>query len=559
MRKNTAFKITGIILSLALFTLSFVGCSKKTVTENEILLDDLGEKEYVQQRYDTMAEKVRKEETVYVNLTQDGKVKQVNVTDWLHTDTPQTKIQDLSPLSDIRNIKTLATPQTDGEYLYWDMDTTDIYYSGVSSSEPPVKISIKYYLDDVEMSAQDIAGKSGNIKIVIKADNTLKKTVKIEGQDCTISCPMILAGGMIMKDNVFKNITVDNGTTVSDGAKQIVFFVGIPGIDESLGLSSFKSSLIDKSVYSDSYTISATAENFELGNIMFAVMPFSSLGSFGNGSLPDSVDELKNILSDIESVQTALTSLDLNRIIDLLYGDSNKIESMMGAVEEAVTIYSENEKLIKTFGKYMTDENIAKLNRLASDLDNADLEQISKTLNDPAIMALLDVLPQLSSSLSGVSAITKDLNDIIPVLQAMSQDMKDPEIQTSVDNLPQTLERLKKVLDTIDENKEIIEVIGDLSSENSSAKLDAIMNTAEKYSNLGDMTDAETKTLAGRIKEWLSFGESYDIFTQKADKTESSVLFTYKTDAISLPVQASASVETSENAGFIQRIKNLFK
>lgn len=558
MRKTSALKIISLILSLIILTASFAGCSKKNATDNEILLDYSGKEEYVQQSYDSFCESYRKEETVYINLTSDGKVKQVSVTDWLHTDTPQTKIKDISPLSDIRNVKSLTKAISDGEYLYWDMDTTDIYYSGMSSQEPPIMLNIKYYLDDVEMSAEDIAGKSGNVKIVVNAQNTLKKNVKIEGKECTICCPMLLAGGTIMLDSTFKNISVTNGTTVSDGAKQIVFFVGIPGIDESLGLSAMNISLLDKSMYSDSFTISATVENFELGNMMFAVMPISSLGSFGNGSLPGSVDEIKNILSDIEGIQSALTGLDLNKIIDILYGDSNKLENMINSVEEAVTLYNENEKLIKTFGKYMTDENLEKLSKLANDLEKADLNQISETLSDPTVVALLNILPQLSSSLSDVSLIANDLNEIMPVLQAMSQDMQDPEIQASLDKLPQTLEKLKNILDTIEENKDLIEMIGDLSSDESTQKLEAIMKTAEKYSGISDLSDAQTRTLAGRMKEWISFGSSYDIFTQKLENTPSSVLFTYKTDAIKIPVQASQSAQETQKTGFVQRIKNLF-
>ena len=34
------------------------------------------------------------------------------------------------------------------------------------------------------------------------------------------------------------------------------------------------------------------------------------------------------------------------------------------------------------------------------------------------------------------------------------------------------------------------------------------------------------------MREWLAFGEEYDIFTQRTESTESSVAFVYKVQAI---------------------------
>ena len=559
MRKQTVLKSISIALAAALVVTSFAGCSKKAATDNEILLDDSGEKKYVEQNYERIAENVRKEETVYVNLKKDGSVEQVSVTDWLHTDTPQTKIMDTSSLKDVRNIKSLAEAHKDGDFLYWNMDTTDLYYSGTTDQKPPVQFKITYYLDGTEISADDIAGKSGNVKMVIKAENTLKRNVRIDSKKYTVCCPMLLAGGMILPEDVFTNISVENGSTLSDGAKQIAFFVGIPGMDESLGLSSLQSSLIDASMYSDTFTITAQAQNFQLGNMMFAVMPFSSLGSFGNGSLPNTIDEVKGVLSDIENIRAAMHGLDLNKIINMLYGDSNKIEDMMNAVEEAVTLYSQNEKLIKTFGKYMTQENLQKLGKLVDDLENADLEQISSTLNDPAVQVLLKILPNLSASFSDLSTIANDLNDVMPIMQAMSQDMDDPEVKASLEKLPQTLEKLKSILAVMEQNQDMLEMVGSLADADNSKKIDAIMKTAEKYTGAANLSEAQTKALTGRMKEWLTFGMEYDISTKKTDTEKSSVLFTYKTEAIEVPVTVAQTAQETQEVGFLQRIKNMFR
>ena len=561
MRKNTGIKAVSAVLAGVLMATTFVGCQKKSVTDNAILNEALGNAQYVQQEYATIAEKVKKDETVYVNAKADGAVYKVNVTDWLHTDTPQVRIADTSNLKNIQNVKTLTQPVEKDGMLYWDMDTTDLYYSGVTEAQPPVSFTIKYFLDGTEMTADEIAGKKGNVAIQITVSNSLKKKVTVSGKSYEITCPMLVAGGTILPEDTFSNIAIDYGTAMSDGAKQIVFFAGIPGIDESLGLSELNMSVIDKSMYTDTYTITAYTECFSLGNMMFAVMPFSSVGALGNGGLTDSIDSVKEVLTDVEKIQTAMNGLDVQKMIDLLYGDSNKIEEIMGAVEKASVLYSENEKMLKVLGGYMTDENMEKLDKLVTDLNNTDMEAVSETLSDPKMKQLLALLPKLSSSLSDIAVLAEDLNAVMPIFESLSADMEDPEIQKSMENLPETLTKLNEIVAVLNENKELLETLGALASEDNIKQIEALMETADKYADLGSLSEEQTETLAGRMKEWINFGSTYDIFTQKPEQMTSSVMFTYKTDGISAPeaVQTAATAtEKSEDNKFVAWFKGLF-
>ncbi len=558
MFNSKAKKAISVGLTVSLLALSFAGCGKQKTTGNEILDDAQGIQTYTQQTYTTLAENVKKQETVYINLGTDGTVEKINVTDWLHTDTPQTVIEDVSSLESITNVKTLTPADIRDGKIYWDMDTTDLYYSGTTDKASPINISIHYYLDDVEMTADEIAGKSGNVKIQIDTSSALKKTVSIQGKNYDIYCPLLLVGGMILPEENFSNINITNGTAISDGSKQIAFFTGVPGADESLGLSALNLSMLN-SIAAESFTITATATNFELGNIMFSAVPLSAVGSIGTGSLPESVDDIKGVLSDFEDVQKALNGLDINNVISVLYGDSNKFEELIGSVNTAVRLYQENEKLLKTVSTYMTDENLQKLEKLANDLNATDLDAISQTLNDPAVAALLKVLPQLSSSLSEVSTLANDLNEVMPILQSLSNDMDDPEIQKSLENMPETLNELQGVLKTIEDNKEILEMVNELSSEDKAAQVDALMKTVSKYTTLDTLSEANQQLLAEKMKAWLTYGNEYDIFTEKTDRMTSNVIFTYKVNAISAPVQETTqNGEATEKVGFFTRVKNLF-
>lgn len=561
MRKQIWIKTVSGLLAGALLCTSFAGCQKKAVTENQVLNQELGSAQYEQQEYSTIAEHAKKEETVYVNTKSDGTVYNVLVTDWLHTDTPQVRVQDISNLRDIQNVKSLTTPVVKDGALYWDMDTTDLYYSGTTETQPPVTFAIRYFLNGKEKSAEEIAGQKGEVTIEITVSNSLRKKVNIAGKNYEITCPMLVAGGTILSEDTFSNIAIDNGTVMSDGAKQIVFFTGVPGIDESLGLSDLNISLLDKSMYANTYTITAYTECFALGNLMFAVLPFSSVGALGNGGAVESIESVKDVLTDVEKIQAALNGLDMQKTIDLLYGDSNKLEEIMGVVTEATQLYSENEKMLKVLGGYMTEENTAKLNKLITDLNNTDLEAVSETLSDPQMRMLLTLLPKLSESLSGMAALADDLNDVMPIYQSLAKDMEDPEIQKSIDNLPQTLTQLQHIVSVLENNKELLENLGTLASGDKAAQIEVIMDTAEKYIGSVNLSQDQTQVLAERMKAWLNFGNEYTIFTEKTAQMTSSVLFTYKTDAIEKPettADITAAPEETEDNKFVAWVKGLF-
>lgn len=532
MRKNIVFKLLCVVLAMSMFILAAAGCGKKT-TGNEILDVYSGKKEFKQTEYSEIAESFKKQETVYVNLAPDGTTTNITVNDWIHTDRPQVRVADVSNLKNIRNVRNLVSPVTNDKNIFWDMDTTDLYYSGETDTEPPVTFKIRYFLEGAEMTPEQIAGKKGNVKIQIEAKNNLTMPAKIKGKDYTISCPMIMIGGTILSENVFSNISIDNGSMISDGDKQILFFFGVPGMDESLGISELGLEFIDYSLYSSTYCITAYTENFELGNLMFSVLPLASIGNLGNGGLPTSVESIKKVIGDIENIQKALTGLDIDKIVNLLYGDTNKLEDLLDAVGDAVRLYEENEKLIKVIGKYMTDENLAKLDKLAKDLEKTDMNAVANTLNDPAVMALIKILPQLSSSLSSFSVLAQDLNDVMPILQAMMKEMdSDPEVKKSLENLPQTLTELKRILNVIEQNKELLDAIADLSKADSADKLAAIMETADKYADIGSLGDSDTDLLSERVKQWVTLGMQYKIFTECPIQAQSSVMFVYKTAAV---------------------------
>ena len=560
MRNKLILRIVSAALAGTVLCMSFAGCKKQeNVTDNEILKDGMGNTDYVQQEYKDTVDKYKKDETVYINARPDGSVYQVKVTDWIHTDKPQVRVSDVSDLGDIVNVKTLTKPVFKDDKLFWDMDSTDLYYSGTTKKTPPVSVKIDYYLNGKKMTPDEIAGKKGDVKIVLNVESNLKKNLTVDGKKYTITCPMLFLGGTFLPEDYFSNISIDFGTAVSDGSKQLVFFAGIPGIDESLGLSELNLTMLDKKMYTSTYTITAHTENFELSNFMFAAVPFSAV-SMGNGGLSGNISEIQTVLSDIEQIEKSLNGLNVDEIVSILYGDSNRIESILGAVSKASRLYNQNEKMLKVLAGYMTDDNLKKLDKLVTDLEKADMDAINKTLSDPKLQQLLSLLPQISGSLADISVLADDINDVMPIFQKLAADMEDPAIKKSIDKLPQTLKDLSDILNVLQQNRDILDTVSGILNGADMKEIQAIMNTADKYINADTMDEKQAKILAQRAKAWIEYGNTYNIFTKKAEGTTSSVLFTYKTDALKAPdkEENKQQEEIKKANPVVSWFKNLF-
>ncbi len=114
-----------------------------------------------------VSENTPKEEVVYINLNADGSVKEIYVVNIFDLDTDG-KIIDYGRYESIRNMTTNEKLGYSGDTVTVDAKAGKLYYEGkLSSKAMPWNIAIKYFLDGKEYKANEIAGKSGNLKITI--------------------------------------------------------------------------------------------------------------------------------------------------------------------------------------------------------------------------------------------------------------------------------------------------------------------------------------------------------------------------------------------------------
>lgn len=237
-----------------------------------------------------------KTETVYSVLNADGSISDTIVSSWLHDEDGINNIKETLNLTDVKNIKSNEKPSKDGNTYTWNAKGNDVYYEGTGTKQLPVSVKLRYELDGQEMSAKDMEGKSGHLKLTISFTNNYSEVKNINGKSIVIH-PSYLAGGMLnMSTGNFTNVKCESGKIVNDGTNEMLAFANIPGLNETLrsaGLDKVNNQL----GIGDDVTVEADVNNFDLGSIMVGMTNEIDLASELNGigsvsELTDGIDQL---------------------------------------------------------------------------------------------------------------------------------------------------------------------------------------------------------------------------------------------------------------------------
>lgn len=237
-----------------------------------------------------------KTETVYSVLNSDGSISDTIVSSWLHDEDGINNIKETLNLTDVKNIKSNEKPSKDGNTYTWNAKGNDVYYEGTATKQLPVSVKIRYELDGQEMSAKDMEGKSGHLKLMISFTNNYSEVKNINGKSIVIH-PSYLAGGMLnMSTGKFSNVKCESGKIVNDGTNEMLAFANIPGLNETLRSAGLDK--VNKQLgISDDVTVEADVNDFDLGSIMVGMTNeidlASELGEIGSVSeLTDGIDQL---------------------------------------------------------------------------------------------------------------------------------------------------------------------------------------------------------------------------------------------------------------------------
>lgn len=372
---------------------------------------------------------IKKDETVYTILKKDGTVEKNIVSEWLSGDGSLDKINDQSILKDIKNVKGDEKPTINGEKVTWDTTKEDLYYQGKTDKQLPITTDIEYELNGRSVTADEIKGQSGKVKITIRLKNNEARNVKIAGENRTVYVPFITATEILMPRENFKNIKTSSGKTVDDGKTSSITAVSSPGLEASLDMGGDYSDIFDK--ISSTITIEADANDFKVPEIMIAATSdMSSLEDIDSdsdlGDITSMIDKLKDagkeLLNGTEQLYNGTTELATNYEkfdagTQTLSGGIQTLTNGVGLIGRNVPMLNQGaQKLMNgierlsagqdkfTTGVSMYVENTGNLYNAYSDIDNgiknaaAGAEQLSSALSNAGSSG--GGLSELSGSIS---------------------------------------------------------------------------------------------------------------------------------------------------------------
>ncbi|MDO4399359.1 MAG: hypothetical protein Q4D27_00240 [Coriobacteriia bacterium] len=238
-----------------------------------------------------------KSESVYVFSNADGSVKNTVVTNWLKNTKEAASIHDISSLTDIENTEGEETFEAKGESLVWQADGKDIYYQGNTNKKVPVELKVTYWLDGVETSAADMAGKSGHVKIRFDYKNNSYSTEYIDGAARTVYTPFMCITGMILDNDTFKNVKTKHAKSMNDGDRTLVGGYALPGLQEDLDLDADD---VDIPSY---FEIEADVTDFEMGTtatlVSTSLMDSLNTEEISDDDVSDSLNELGDAMGKL--------------------------------------------------------------------------------------------------------------------------------------------------------------------------------------------------------------------------------------------------------------------
>lgn len=271
------------------------------------------------------AQKISKDESVYVNADESGATTKITVSNWLKNAGINGTINDESDLKDIQNVKGDETFTQNGDDVQWSAGSNDIYYQGTTDKELPVGVEIKYELDGKEIAAKDLLGQSGKLKITVSYTNKSKSTQTINGEKQEMYTPFVMATGIILPDDKFSNVEVDDGKIINEGSNNIVVGFGMPGMAESLDLDEDAADKLP-----EGFTVTADVTDFSIGN----TITFASPSILSDLELDD-IDDLDDLENKLEKL--------VDSSEDLVDG-SKKLSNKMGELEDKFDDYQDGEK-----------------------------------------------------------------------------------------------------------------------------------------------------------------------------------------------------------------------
>ena len=363
-----------------------------------------------------------KDESVYVKADAAGRPTEKTVEVVLKKIEGTDPIEDRSNLREIKNTEGNEeyTEAGEGRYL-WQNNGEDIHYKGKSDEALPVNVRITYYLEGQEVSAEQIAGKTGKVKIRFDYENSTDVPF------------MVLSAAMLPAD-VFSDVEVTNGRLMDLGDQKAVIGFAFPGLMDTLKLVDYEPT--EEIELPEYVEIEARAEEFALDFTASVV----STGLFEDledkdledlDQLPEDMEELTDASTEIRDAAQELADggSEFGDYLSQYFDGLSQLSEGTDSLDQGLTLLSQNISKIAEGSKGLqeglsqVDQSLAKVDlsalsspesRKASEAAQAALQSIGENS-----AALKEKLTAVGTNLETVQTFVEDVNTYIVQVQAL--------------------------------------------------------------------------------------------------------------------------------------------
>ena len=323
-----------------------------------------------------------KDETVYTKLNNNSESYSTIVSDKLSNDNNDEFLKDITDLLNLENTNGDEKFSQDGENITWEAQGKNIQYRGETNKSLPVTCHIKYELDGNEVEAKDIVGKTGKVKITLGYTNNEVHTVKVNGKNVKMYTPFVVVVGTIFDNTENSNIKISSGKVIENGNKTIAIGLAVPGMQESLGISS------DKFNIPSNIEFEMDAKDFEMNNMVAFATPklleTEDLKMF---------DELDKIYSQVNTLQSSSRQLvdGANQVKD----GAKQLDEGANTLKSGISVAYNGASTIKTAVAKSTN---SLLNDKSDALDSKTLESIGVSASKTALATISSQSETIGSS-----------------------------------------------------------------------------------------------------------------------------------------------------------------
>ena len=234
-----------------------------------------------------------KRESVYAKLTADGKADKAYVVNHFSVEKAG-KIADYGNYENVRNLTNLENLNVKDQQTDFSAEEGEFYYQGtMENAELPWNFGITYQLDGKVVTAQELGGKSGKLKICFSMkENPKVSDIFFDNYVAQIS--------LTLDNEKIKNIIADGATSADAGGDTQLSFTVLPGKEAK-------------------YSVEADVTDFAMSGFSIAAVPYSmdiDLEDYGMDDLTMQFDELtdatKELNDGMEKLSDGMKELDGN-------------------------------------------------------------------------------------------------------------------------------------------------------------------------------------------------------------------------------------------------------